>query len=190
MSSGQHQWVLSGGLATGKSIVSGFLADAGVATINADSIGHLVLAPEGPAFSDVAGRWPDVVQRGKIDRQALAEVVFNDSRELAALESMTHPHIFDTIRVRVEEIEGPVVVEIPLIDHGLGSHWRRIVVDSRESQRLERAMARGMSLQDAKARIAAQPSREKWLAVADLVIPNHASQAELEVTVGAVVGSL
>lgn len=190
MSSEQPHWVLSGGLATGKSVVRSLLADAGMATIDADRVGHLVLEPQGPAFSEVVARWPGVVENGEISREALAEVVFNDPRELAALESITHPHIFGAIRTRVEKIESAVVVEIPLLSHGLGDQWLRLVVDSREDVRLERAMARGMTEQDARARIAAQASRSEWLAAADLVIPNHGSRAELETTVGALVDSL
>jgi dephospho-CoA kinase len=106
--------------------------------------------------------------------------VFANPEELATLESITHPDIFDTIRHRVEEVAGSVVVEIPVLRHGLGEDWCRIVVDSRDETRLERAMNRGMSKKDAQHRIARQPSRREWLAAADLVIPNHGSENELE----------
>lgn len=159
-------------------------------TIDADAIGHRVLAPDGPAFSQVARRWPDVVRDGAVDRKALASVVFNDVEELAVLESITHPHIFDMIRDQVEGIDRPVVVEVPLIAHGLGDDWRRVVVDASDSARLERAVARGSAREDALARLSIQPSRSQWLAAAQLVIPNHGSIEDLRSTVSKVIPKL
>jgi dephospho-CoA kinase len=109
----------------------------------------------------------------------VASIVFNDPVELAALEAITHPHIFDTINARVEGVESAVVVEVPVLSHGLGDDWRRIIVDCRDDIRLHRAIDRGMSEDDARSRIAAQPGRAEWLAEADLVIPNHGSEREL-----------
>jgi dephospho-CoA kinase len=183
----QHRWILTGGMASGKSKVREYLAEAGIVTIDADSIGHFVIHSEGPAFSQVAERWPYVVRDGEIDRASLASVVFNEAGELAALEEITHPHIFDVIKSRVDAADGTVVVEIPLLSHGLGDDWKRIVVDSRDEIRLARAIARGMSEEDARARMTAQPSRSEWLAAADLVVPNHGSVEELAETVRNVV---
>ena len=190
MSSEQRRWVLSGGLASGKSAVRSLLAGAGVATIDADGVGHEVLEPDGPAFGQVADRWPEVVSNGSIDRKALAAVVFNDMSQLRELEAITHPHIFDRILRRVKGEPGPVVVEIPVLDHGLGDGWRRMLVDAPDEVRLERAVARGMTRADAVARIASQPSRAEWLSVADLVIPNRGSLEELGAAVSDVVPHL
>jgi len=164
-------------------MVRQLLEAAGISTIDGDSVGHAVLGSDGPAYTDVAKRWPHVVQEGEIHRPSLASIVFNDPDELAALEGITHPHIFDIIATRVEEIDSTVVVEIPHLSHGLGDEWRRIVVDCRDETRLRRAIDRGMSQEDAKARMAAQPARQEWLAMADLVVPNHGSIDELEQTV-------
>lgn len=183
MSNEQHRWILGGGLASGKSKVRELLATAGIATIDADSIGHSVLAVNGPAFAQVAKEWPHVVRDGEIQRSSLAEVVFNDPAALEALEDITHPHIMETIRNQVAGIDGPVVVEIPLLSHGLGDHWRRMVVDCRDEIRLERAIERGMSEEDALARMSAQPSRAEWLAIADVVVPNHGGFDDLQGTV-------
>ncbi|MGH3650387.1 MAG: dephospho-CoA kinase [Acidimicrobiia bacterium] len=180
MTAGKRRWVLSGGMASGKSTVRRLLERHRVVTIDADSVGHWVLESDGPAFADVAARWPHVVEEGEIRRQALASVVFNDRDELEVLESITHPHIFDTIRAKVEEIDSPVVVEIPLLSHGLGDDWSRIVVDIDPVTQLERALGKGMDPDDARARLGAQPSREQWLAKADLVIPNHGTVEDLE----------
>lgn len=152
-------------------------------TIDADTVGHAVLQSDGPAFAEVADRWPYVVENGEINRRSLAAVVFDDPDELRSLESITHPHIFDRIKTQVEEIDTAVVVEIPLLSHGLGDEWRRIVVDCDDELRLERAISRGLTPKEAQARMAVQPSRGEWLAAADLVVPNRGSVDELESTV-------
>lgn len=180
MSSQQRKWVLSGGLASGKSLVRQTLERKNIHTIDADAIGHEVLRSDGPAYAGVAERWPQVIEDGEVDRGALAGIVFDDARELAALEAITHPHIFGIIAARVEEVDGPVVVEIPVLGHGLGDDWKRVVVDCRDEVRLKRAIGRGMSPDDARARLASQPSRIEWLANADFVIPNHDDLDELD----------
>lgn len=190
MTDQQDRWILCGGLASGKSMVRRFLGDAGIETVDADRVGHAVLEPGGPASAEVAARWPSVVVDGAIDRQRLAAIVFDDVAELAELESITHPHIFDLIRTRVEGIDGSVAVEVPVLSDALGPGWRRMVVDSRDEIRLRRAIARGMTETEARARMAAQPSRRQWLAAADLVIPNHGTEVELEEAVARLVDLL
>ncbi|HSM45464.1 MAG TPA: dephospho-CoA kinase, partial [Acidimicrobiia bacterium] len=71
MSAQQRRWVLSGGLASGKTLVRRFLHAHGVHTIDADAIGHEVLQSDGPAFSEVARRWPQVVEAGEVVRSSL-----------------------------------------------------------------------------------------------------------------------
>jgi dephospho-CoA kinase len=159
------------------------LAAAGIATIDADQIGHTILESGGPAFAEVAARWPQAFRDGEIDRRTLASVVFADREELAALESITHPHIFDRIKAQVEEVDGLVVVEVPVLNSRLGDGWRRIVVDCRDEIRLQRAIDRGMDEDDARSRLASQPQRQEWLAAADVVLPNHGSLRHLDVTV-------
>lgn len=171
--------MLSGGLASGKTKVRQLLEGRGVTTIDADTIGHSVLASEGPAFAKVASRWRQVVEDGEVNRSSLAKIVFNDAAELAALESITHPYIFDMILAQVEEVDEPIVVEIPFLHHRLGGDWKRIIVDCRDETRFLRATSRGMNEDDVRSRMALQPSRAEWLAAADLVMPNHGSVEDL-----------
>lgn len=185
-----RHWLLGGGIGSGKSEVRRLLAEAGVATIDADSVGHQVIDPDGPAFSAVAAEWPEVVVDGAIDRPALGAVVFADAAELARLERITHPHIFGTIRALVEEIDGVAVVEIPILKPALGGGWKTIVVDAPDETRLERAVSRGLDREDVLRRMRSQPSRAEWLAVGDLVIPNQGNREELAGAVSQVVERL
>lgn len=176
--------VLGGGIGSGKSLVAELLDAAGAAVINADEVGHGVLEPDGPAFAEVAARWPSVVVKGRIDRPRLAGIVFRDPAELAALEALTHPAIIETILDRVAEIDRPVIVEVPLI-LDLGDGWRRVFVDADHEVRIERAVARGADEADVRRRVAAQADREEWLLWADDVIVNEGSKEELATQVDA-----
>lgn len=186
----QRRWLLCGGIGSGKTIVRELLAKEGMNTLDADSIGHEVLEPGGAAFGEVAARWPSAVIDGRIDRSVLAGIVFTDSEELARLEAVTHPHIFGIINDRVERFEGPVIVEMPVLGQGLGDGWRRLVVDGSDQVRARRAVDRGMAPQDVARRMAAQPTRQQWLAVADMVIPNEGDLEDLKETVDRVIPHL
>lgn len=187
---GQRRWVICGGIGSGKSAVRRLLEDHGFCTVDADSVGHEVLEPDGAAFAEVAARWPKVVDDDRINRTVLGRIVFSSPNELWELEEMTHPHIFGMIRDRVQGISDHVAVEIPLIDHGLGDGWARLVVDSDDDVRLARLTGRGMTETDAVSRMRAQPSRGEWLAIADIVVPNHAGLEGLEETIAQLVAGL
>lgn len=183
MTGTEHRWLLGGGIGTGKSTVRRFLDESGVFTVDADTIGHAVLEPGGPAFAEVAARWPSTVVGGRIERSALASIVFADAGELIALESMTHPYIFGRIRGLLEEVSGVAVVEIPLWDKAPEGSWGRIVVDCDDEIRLHRLVERGLPEEEAKARMSIQPSRSQWLSIANLVVPNHGTEDDLRKTV-------
>ena len=176
MSSSDGRWLITGGIGSGKSEVRRLLAERGIHTIDADAVGHTVLAGEG--LSSVAQRWPDVVLEGQIDRKALARIVFSDPAELRALESITHPLIFGRIEADLKGFSGVAVVEMPLLGTSMG--WPVIVVDSEDETRVSRALQRGMEEADVRRRMASQPTRAEWLAAADLVVPNHGDIGELE----------
>ena len=176
MSSLDERWLITGGIGSGKSEVRRLLAERGIHTVDADAVGHAVLADEG--LSPVAQRWPDVVLEGEIDRKALARIVFSDPGELRALEAITHPLIFGRIEADLRGYSGVVVVEMSLLETSMG--WPMIVVDADDETRLRRAVERGMNEADVRRRMASQPSRAEWLAAADLVVPNHGEIRHLE----------
>lgn len=185
-----RNWLLSGGIGSGKSLVRGMFEDHGLATIDADSVGHEVLASDQVALDAVAARWPSVERAGAIDRKALAEIVFADRNELRALEAITHPRIFDLIGKTVGDQNGPVIVEIPVLGQPFPGLWRRMVVDASDETRIARAMERGGTREDVERRMAMQPNRAEWLASADVVIPNASDFDALRLGVAAVVAEL
>lgn len=170
--------LLSGGIGSGKTSAGELLTELGALVIDADQVGHEVLEAE--AFASVAGRWPQTVREGAIDRCRLAELVFNDRVELAALEDLTHP----AIRRRIQEIvsradEPVVVVQMPILTELLGEGWIRVVVDTPEQVRQARLEGRGMSREEIRRRMAAQPERQQWRAGADYLLDNSGDRDDL-----------
>jgi len=177
------RWILTGPIGSGKSTVGDLLRERGITVIDADRLGHAVLEPGGDAFEQVAARWPECAQEGRIDRRRLGEIVFADPDQLRDLESLTHPHIVRRIEELSAENDGRImIVELPILD-GLSLGWEKIVVDAPVEVRRSRLRDRGMSPDEISDRMRAQPSREAWLREADLVIDNSGSLGDLEAQV-------
>lgn len=183
-SNGPLRIIVSGGIGSGKSTVSRMLRQRGAVLIEADRIGHEILQPGGAAFDQVAERWPAVIVEGQVDRSRLAAIVFTDGEQLGLLETITHPHIRTEIEARIaQNRERDVVVELPHAGEFADGHWIRLVVDAPPEIRLQRTMERGMGYNDAANRMAAQPSAREWNEIADIVIDNRGSLADLETEV-------
>lgn len=161
-------WVVTGGIGAGKSTVTRLAAASGLATLDADRVGHDVLA--GPARDTVARRWPSVMVKGQVDRKRLAGIVFADRAELADLEAIVHPLIADELRHRIASSSlGVVELSVPL---PLAGDLPTLVVDVPEQVRRTRLAERGMALEAIDARMASQPARSEWLALATVVVDN------------------
>ncbi|HEX4094142.1 MAG TPA: dephospho-CoA kinase [Trebonia sp.] len=192
---------LTGGIGSGKSTVSARLASLGAVILDADKAARAVVEPGTPGLAEITAAFgPGVLAAdGALDRARLAEIVFADQAALATLNGITHPLIHAYIRAAEEaaiESGGDGVVLVH--DVALLAEWGRakefdlvIVVDVPVETQLERLVGeRGMAADQATARIAAQASREQRLAVADIVIDNSGSRAELERRVDEVWGEL
>ncbi|MFJ5231765.1 dephospho-CoA kinase [Kitasatospora sp. NPDC088391] len=170
---------LTGGIGAGKSEVSRQLAAHGAVIVDSDLIAREVVAPGTPGLAAVAAEFgPEVLlPDGALDRPALGRIVFADPARLAKLNAIVHP----LVRARSAELEsaaGPdaiVVHDVPLLaENGLAPLYDLVVViDVPDEERLRRLVAlRGMPEDEARARMAAQATREDRLAVADLVLDN------------------
>jgi len=172
---------LGGGIGSGKSTAAAIFSALGAAVLSADRAAHAVLEPGGEAAGPVAARWPEVVIEGRVDRAALATVVFADPAARAELEAITHPAIRRLLAGQAAGLIGEVaLVEMPLPIPLLEPGWPWVVVDAPDEVRLARLIARGMEDGDAARRMAAQPSRAEWLARADLVVDNGAGLGHLD----------
>lgn len=180
---------LTGGIGSGKSTVAAGLAERGAAVVDADAISREIMEPGGAAYGPVVERFgPSIVgPDGRIDRPAVAAVVFNDPEALADLNQLTHPVIGRVMAERMAEATTRadiVVLDIPLLNIATKDRFTFgavVVVDTPEELAVQRLVAhRGFSEDDARARIAAQQSREERRRLADLVLDNSGTRQELE----------
>ncbi len=177
---------LTGGIGVGKSTVAALLADKGATIVDCDGLGRQVVQPGERAYQAVIDRFgTEIVQPdGQLDRAKLGSVVFSDPAALADLNSITHPAIDLEIADAIAEattstvvLDMAVLVETSL---GQGQYESVLVVEAPLEDRLQRLEAtRGMSRDDAMARIANQADDEQRRAVADRVISNGGTEAEL-----------
>ena len=148
--------------------------------IDADSLGHAVLEPDGEAFGEVAARWPQALEEGRIVRPRLGCMVFSDPVQLSELVAITHPHIRARMLAEVElHPDHPVAVEISAPSESVMPPWPVLVVDADPQTVDRRLRGRGMTEADIAARKGAQRSRREWLQIADQVIRNDRSRDAL-----------
>ncbi|WP_328531473.1 dephospho-CoA kinase [Nocardioides sp. NBC_00368] len=177
---------LTGGIASGKSTVSELLAGFGAVIVDSDKIAREVVEPGTPGLAAVVEEFgPSVLtESGELDRAKVGEIVFADESARERLNAIVHP----LVGARSAELEetaraaGRLVVnDIPLlVEVGYAPFFDEvIVVDVPVETQVERAVARGMTEADARARIAAQASREDRLAVATYVIDNTGTLEDL-----------
>ncbi|MEU7891322.1 dephospho-CoA kinase [Nonomuraea sp. NPDC049152] len=181
---------LTGGIGSGKSEVSRRLAERGAVVIDADKIAREVVEPGTEGLARVVAAFGDEILRedGSLNRERLGSIVFADPDKLATLNAIVHPLVGERVaELQKSAPDGAVVVyDVPLLaENKLAPMYEVvIVVDASDEIRVERlTKVRGMSEPDARARIAAQATREERLAVADIVIPNEGSLDDLEARV-------
>ena len=181
---------LTGGIGSGKSEVSRRLAAYGAVVIDADQIAREVVEPGTEGLAEVVAAFgPEVLTPdGALDRARLGDIVFADPGLRGKLNAIVHPRV----AARMAELErgasGSIIVhDVPLIaENGrAGAYDVVVVVDAPPKVQAERLVRRrGMTREQARARMAAQASREQRLAIADIVIDNSGSLAELDRQVG------
>ena len=181
---------LTGGIGSGKSTVSALLAQRGAVVIDADRITRELQAPGAPVFEAMVERFGAgiVAADGALDRQAVADIVFNDAASLADLNAIVHPAVGAEIARQMEAATGTdatVILDVPLlVESGRSDLAALLVVDVDPELAIERLVGqRGMREDDARARMAHQASRSERVAKADIVIDNSGDLAALEAEV-------
>ncbi|WP_229053686.1 dephospho-CoA kinase [Aeromicrobium sp. Leaf350] len=182
---------LTGGIGSGKSTVSRLLREHGAVVVDYDLLAREVVEPGAPALEAIAQRFGDgvIAADGTLDRPALGAIVFAEESARRDLEGITHPAIRD-LAARREHEAGPeavVVHDNPLLIE-MGAHTACdvvVVVDVPVEVQVERLVRdRGMTPEEAQARIATQASRDDRAAVADVIVDNSGSVDELTARVG------
>ena len=177
---------LTGGIASGKSMVADMFAARGVPVIDTDVIARDVVQPGEPALREIERQFgSDVLTSdGQLDRRRLREIVFADESKRELLEAILHPRIRDAAVAQSSEAGGDYqVIVVPLLAESPMRQWmdRILVVDCSEESQLQRLLERDAeSEEQAQRMIGAQASRQDRLAIADDVIGNDGTKAEAE----------
>ena len=188
---------LTGGIASGKSTVSGILSDLGAVVIDADQLARDVVARGTPGLDAVVAEFGAglLTAEGDLDRAAMGSLVFGDEVARKRLEAIVHPLVFERIvDLETHAPDGAVVVhDIPLLaESGRAATFDAvIVVDAPQEVQVARMVGdRGWTESDALARIAAQASPEDRRAIATYVVENTGSRAELREKIEAIYAEL
>ncbi|MCB4207431.1 dephospho-CoA kinase [Arthrobacter sp. UM1] len=187
-------FALTGGIAAGKSTVAERLAERGAAVIDADVIARTVVEPGRPALAAVVEAFGEgiLTPEGRLDRPALGARVFGDAEARERLNGILHPAIREeavaqTERARAQGAE-VILHDIPLLaETGRGPEFAfAATVEADDETRISRMVRdRGMTAEDAAARIAAQATRSEREEIADAVLENTGSREELTTTADA-----
>jgi dephospho-CoA kinase len=182
---------LSGGVGSGKSTVAAMLAERGAVVIDADAIAREVVEPGTPGYAAVVAEFGDaVVADGRLDRAALAKIVFNDDNARARLNAIVHPLVGARTAALMAATppDAVVVYDVPLlVESGLAEGFDKVVIVlAPQEVRLERLAARGMPEDDARARMAKQADDDERRAVADEIVVNDGTREHLQAQVDAV----
>ena len=183
---------LTGGICSGKSTVARFLKDLGVVIIDADKIGHEVLATDTEVRHNVVDTFGRQVlaSDGSIDRRRLGEIVFDSPKSLLKLNQIMHPLIYQMIKTRLEDCRkrgvSVVVLEAPLLPKvGWTSLTDEVwVTTASEAAVLRRLQERrGLSRAESLARIRSQMPVQEQISCADVTIDTDCSLEELQTKV-------
>lgn len=183
---------LTGGIGSGKSTVSQFLAELGAVIIDADKVGHEAFKPDTEIWREVVAAFGRQIltPEGDIDRGKLGKIVFGSSESLARLNQIMHPRIYDMVEARLEEYRRQgvdvVVLEVPLL---LEVGWTQLVDEvwvtiASEATVLKRLQERtGLSEPESLARIRSQMTNEERVKHAGVVINNDCDLTDLKARV-------
>ena len=181
---------LTGGIACGKSAVAAYLREKGYPVINADRVGHIVLTPGQTAYDQILETFGKgiLTKNKEINRKALGNIIFNDTKAREQLNQITHPPIAQLIEERLLDLTRfldsgkPVFLEAALL---IESQWRSRcgqiwVVTAPKDQILQRLQLRNcLTAEQAQSRIDSQLRQEERLPYADVVLENQGLLADL-----------
>lgn len=188
---------LTGGIGAGKSTAAARFAELGAAVIDVDAIGRDVLAPGGRAERGVIDAFgPRITDdNGNIDRSKVAAEVFGRPDRLAALEAISHPAINAELAIQLRGLADGGEVQVVVLDMAVLTESRLgqlesgrgytkvVVIEAPEAVRLPRLLERGLTEEQARARMASQATDAQRRAIADHVIVNDGTSGELAAAV-------
>jgi len=180
---------LTGGILSGKSTISGMLAEKGAVIIDADQIGHKAYEPHTKTWQELVNTFGDTIlkQNNEVDRKKLGDVVFADTHALERLNKIVHPHMRAVVQKELDHLKGDgvavVILEAALL---IEAGWKDLVdmvwvSIAPEDVVLKRLRERGgLSEDQARARIQSQISSEERSKHADEIIDTDCQLSEVK----------
>jgi len=183
---------LTGGIGSGKSTVSGFLAELGAVIIDADKVGREALKPSTEVWREVVAAFGRQILTpgGNINRKKLGEIVFRNSESLSRLNQIMHPRMYDMVKAQLEGYRkqgaGVVVLEAPVLIEAnwtslVDEVWVTVATESTVLRRLKENF--GLSEPESLARIHSQLPSEERVKHADVIIDTDCDLDELKAKV-------
>lgn len=179
---------LTGGIASGKSVVARRLGDLGAVVVDADQVAREVVEPGTPALAAIVAEFGDdvILADGSLDRAALGALIFSSPAKRTALNGITHPAVYAASQEQfaaagAADPAAVVVYDVPLLAEGTRADEFDlvVVVHASTDTRIQRMVElRGYSRDDALRRIGSQASDAERLAIADVVIDSDGTLEE------------
>lgn len=177
---------ITGGIASGKTMATDYLAELGAPVVDADVISHRVTEQGSPVLAEIAAAFGEgyLDEAGNLRRQKLGDLIFNDKESRTKLNQIIHPRIGSAIQEEIKRFEDAgepfLIFSAPLLLEGGNAMAEEIwVVALDPEEQIRRLMARdGVNREEAEARLGSQSSLEEKLARADRVIDNNGSREE------------
>lgn len=173
---------ITGGIGSGKSLVSGLFKELGATVVDADKIARDILEPFGRAYVDVVETFgKDILKEdGNIDRKKLAAIVFADPEKLERLNQLTHPAVFEVMANEIDSANTNLVcLDVPLLftcEFPIFCH-KTLAVIAPDELRVQRVMKRdGCTREEAEARMKRQLSNHEFQEKADICIQNDTDE--------------
>lgn len=176
---------LTGGIGSGKSAATDYLARRGIVIVDADLASRVVVAPGQPALAAIVDRFGESVlqEDGTLNRRALRDIVFSNEQARRDLEAITHPAIGEELRRQILASDTPYTVLVsPLLLEGSQKDMtdRIVVIDATPEMQVRRTISRDQVAENqVEAIMRAQMDRQRRLAMADDVVENHGQLDEL-----------
>lgn len=178
--------VITGSIATGKSLVSSYLKDKGYKLLDADEIAHSLMQVGQVNYNNIVGYFgKDILDDKKnINNKKLANIVFDDKDKLDILNNLTHDNIFNKIMNDISILTDKIIfVDIPLYIENIANNNLPVdeiwLVYTDEKTQLQRLMKRNdLNQEEATSRIKSQMSIEEKVKFADFIIDNRKSREE------------
>lgn len=179
---------ITGGIGCGKSTAARICREAGLPVIDADELSRQVTSAGGAAMTAIIEQFGSgsVDSKGALDRQVMAKKVFQNHRALDQLSSIVHRHVLEQIALEVKRLEQKktraVVIDVPIpVKHGFLDLCDQVwVVWASDEVRLSHLAGRGMDETEARRRMAMQMTKQEYLDLADHILENDGSEAELK----------